>query len=159
MRRHLICPGGALLAAGLALTGCGGSGSPQSAASSSSPSAQSQLLSYARCLRSHGIQVPDPDPANPDQLNIPKSAMSDVSKLDAAEQSCRKYGGKLITGINSTGSGNSREVQLARCLRQHGIPVADPQPGQNLTLPPGTTTQSAAKAIQECTGAGSGSGG
>jgi hypothetical protein len=159
MKRHLIYPGGVLLAVGLGLTGCGGSGSQQPAASSTPASAQSQLLAYARCLRSHGIQVPDPDPANPNQLNIPKSAIADVSKLDAAEQSCRKYGGKLITGLNSTGSGNSREVQLAKCLRQHGIPVADPQPGQSLTLPPGTTTQSAAKAIEECTRMGSGSGG
>jgi hypothetical protein len=158
-QRCLIYLGSVLLLGCLGLCGCGASGSAQSAASSSTASAQSQLLAYARCLRAHGIQVPDPNPANPDQLNIPKSVQDNTSALTAAEAACRRYGGKQISGLNSGQAGNSREVKLAQCLRRHGIPVADPQPGQGLTLPPGTTTQSAAGAIEACTRSGTGSGG
>jgi hypothetical protein len=154
-----LTAGGTLLAACLGLAGCGGSGSTQSTASATASTGQSQLLAYARCLRAHGIQVPDPDPANPSQLNMPKSALGNSSALDAAEQACRQYGGKLISGVNGSQRGNAREVQLAECLRQHGIPVADPQPGQSLTLPPGTSTQSAASVIAACTRGGSGSNG
>lgn len=150
--------GGILLAICLAIAGCGGSGGTQPAAGGTPSSSQNQLLSYARCLRAHGIQVPDPDPANPTQLNIPKSALSDAAALDSAEQACRKYGGKLISGSGGTQGASSREVQLAQCLRKHGIAVADPQPGQSLTLPPGTSTQSASAAIAACSKSGSASG-
>jgi hypothetical protein len=146
--------GGAAIAACLVIAGCGGSGSTQSASSGAQPSSQNQLLTYARCLRAHGIQVPDPNPANPDQLNIPKSALDNATALDNAEQACRQYGGKLITGTSNAQTGNSREVQLAQCLRKHGIAVADPRPGQGLTLPPGTSTQSASSAIAACTHGG-----
>jgi hypothetical protein len=149
-----VCLG---LGGSLTLAGCGGSGATQSAADTASASSQNQLLSYARCMRAHGIQVPDPDPANPGQLNVPKSALDNQTALNAAEQACRQYGGKLISGSNGTQAGNTRAVQLAQCLRQHHIPVADPRPGQSLTLPPGTSTQSAAAAIAACTRGGSGS--
>jgi hypothetical protein len=158
-QRCLKYPGSVLLLGCLGLCGCGASGSAQPAASSSTASAQSQLLAYARCLRAHGVQVPDPNPADPDQLNVPKSALDNTSALTTAEAACRKYSGKVISGLNSGQVGNSREVQLAQCMRRHGIPVADPQPGQSLTLPPGTTTQIAAGAIEACTRSGTGSGG
>lgn len=151
--------GGALLAACIGLAGCGGPGSTRPAASATASAGQNQLLTYARCLRAHGIQVPDPNPAHPGQLDIPKSALDNAPALDAAEQACRQDGGKLITGVNGSQAGNAREVQLAECLRRHGVAVADPQPGQGLTLPPGTSTQSAASAIAACTRGGSGSSG
>ena len=147
--------GGVLLLSCIGLCGCGGSGGAAAppTASSATAGAQSQLLAFARCLRAHGIQVPDPDPANPNQLDIPKSAADNPSALTAAEAACRQYGGKTISS-GASQAGNRREVQLAQCLRKHGIPVADPQPGQSLTLPPGTTTRSAAGAIEACTNAG-----
>lgn len=154
-RRGLAYIAGALLATCLGIAGCGGSGSTQAAAGGTQPGSQNQLLTYARCLRTHGIQVPDPNPANPDQLNIPKSALDNPTALNAAEQACRKYGGKLIAGSTDPQGGSSREVRLAQCLRQHGIAVADPRPGQNLTLPPGTSAQSASSAIAACTRGGS----
>jgi hypothetical protein len=148
--RTLTLTGGLFLAASLALTACGSSGH---SAASGTPNTQDQLLSYAQCLRSHGIQVPDPDPGNPGQLQIPKSAMTDPTKLAAAEQSCRKYGGKFVSGGNSAAS-SDRAVKLAECLRKRGIPVADPAPGQNITLPHGYSVQKAATAILACRGPG-----
>ena len=142
------------VAIGLVMTGCGGSGTANSSSATPSANTQDQLVAYARCMRTHGIQVEDPDPAHPGQLHAPKAVLADRTKLDAAEQACRQYGGKLQVDQDNADA-SDRAVRFARCLRRHGIQVADPQSGQNITLPRGVPSQQAQQAIQDCRRAGS----
>src|SRR6266511_2830605 len=79
-----------------ATTNAGGSTDPKQAA-----------LEFAKCMRQHGIDMPDP-------------------KFDAAQQACQKFlpnGGQFK---KPDAQELQKMVQFARCMRQHGIDVPDP---------------------------------
>jgi hypothetical protein len=63
------------------------------------PEALDKMREHAKCLREHGLDVPDPDPNNP---GISISAdPSNKDKVDAAMKACESLmpgGGKLSTG-------------------------------------------------------------
>lgn len=146
-----LAAGGLVLAAGLVLTGCGASGSSSHQAhSSSTPNAQDQRVAYAHCMRKHGVDMPDPTPGS-NKFTIRNNG--NRTTLKAAAKACRKYGGRAAQALSGRISGKSldNEVKLARCLRQHGVHVADPQPGQPLKLPAGSLrSPQTRKALQAC---------
>lgn len=123
----------AVIACALVLAGCGGQAhdnhvaSLQSASSSagSTPSPSSdedKQVAFARCMRQHGVNVPDPGSANGGKVHISGSDGSTKRALDA----CRHL---LPSGskLNPTSPQQMDiMVQLARCLRRHGINVPDP---------------------------------
>jgi hypothetical protein len=107
-------------------TAAGGSSDPAQAA-----------LAYGRCMRQHGIDLPDPQ-IIADRLVLrppPKSP-----KFQAAAQACRQY---LPNGGQPpalTAQERQRAVAFARCVRQRGLNMPDPQfPGNRLVqeFPPG----------------------
>ncbi|MCW2898909.1 MAG: hypothetical protein JWO67_1174 [Streptosporangiaceae bacterium] len=144
-----------VLTAGLA--GCGGGSKP--AATKTSPlNVADQALAYARCLRAHGLDVPDPDPNNPG-ISLPKSSAGGQS-VQAALQACRDQAPpKLFTG-NDAGA-QDHDLAVARCLRAHGVNVPDPQPGQPLNITGSLNDEKVKQAIAACekTPATSGGGG
>jgi hypothetical protein len=112
----------ALLAASasLALTACGGS-SPSKAASSSP---QDAMLKFARCMRQHGVNFPDPTGSGPVSIHI-----TNPQAFDAAQNACAKYraaGEKSISPAQRA-QFQDRALQFARCMRAHGVNVPDPQ--------------------------------
>jgi hypothetical protein len=82
------------------------------------------------------------DPNQSGGVSVPGNV--DQGTLNAAEQACAKY------DIKKGGSGESaaeqdRNLKLAKCLRQHGLNVPDPRPGQGLMIGgPGTGSGSGA---------------
>lgn len=110
----------------------GGSAKAGAAASSPSTSASATWSEYAKCMRDHGIDMPDPQPGG--QITFGGRAKSDPGTLNAAMTACRS----LLPGGKGSGSlsaaDQQREVQKAQCLRDHGVQVQDPQPGQQLTI-------------------------
>jgi hypothetical protein len=139
--------------AGLVLltAACGGSpsstGSPPSAGSAGSPnaggSANSQLLAFARCVRSHG--VPDfPDPES--NGHFPKGVHLGVSDsvVRAAEDACRNL---LPAGFGSLTAPEQQDyLRAAACMRSHGI-TSFPDPtfsggSAHFPIPPGIDTRS-----------------
>jgi hypothetical protein len=83
-------------------------------------------LNWARCMRQHGVNVPDPQLTADgivQQPLIPKS-----TKARAAERACRQYlrnGGQPAA---LTAQERQRALALARCVREHGISdMPDPQ--------------------------------
>lgn len=123
----------ALVLAGAA-SACSGGGSAKSGAAVSSPatSASATWADYARCMRVHGIDMPDPQPGG--QISLGAQAKSDPAKLTTAMAACRSRlpGGKGAVPLS--GDDRQRQLQEAKCLRDHGIQVQDPQPGQQLTI-------------------------
>jgi hypothetical protein len=88
-----------------------------------------QLLAWARCMRQHGIDLPDPQLSGDGGIiqRTPRGAGPENPKFKAAEQACRQYqpdGGQ-------PGRPSLQEQQealaFARCMRQHGIDMSDPQ--------------------------------
>jgi hypothetical protein len=105
-----------------------------SAAPSASLNPQDALLAYARCMREHGIDMPDPqfDETNGNfqvQIGVNGSKV-DKQKMEAAEQACHHF----MDGVAFGGNGGQidQETQdallaFAACMREHGIDFPDPQ--------------------------------
>lgn len=143
MRRKLglAATAGALAVAfALVLTGCGGSddtdgvasltetsgqtttnGSQDSAGSSDVEKAQ---LDYAKCMREHGIDFPDPVNGRFEF----KMKRGDQRKLTEAQNACRDILEKAMPPVSKEQEAEMREAALrfARCMRQHGVDMPDP---------------------------------
>ena len=133
----------ALLALGAgACAGGGGSGSrvasldgsssgARGATTTTAPDPQDAALAFARCMRQHGIDMPDPQSDSSGRTRLQVRGKPDKRKLQEAEGAC----GSLLKGGNGPGQPLNAAQQdallnFARCMRQHGIDVPDPTPGQ-----------------------------
>jgi hypothetical protein len=132
---------GLLLALALAVAGCGGGGGKTEGVASlggdkttptTSPGGGSDpkqaALNWARCMRQHGINMPDPKiDANEGFAGLlPEGVNPDDPKFKAAQQACQKYapnGGQPPT-LNP--QQRQQQLQFARCMRQHGVNMPDP---------------------------------
>jgi hypothetical protein len=136
--------GAAAAALGLGLAACSssptspgvatvGAGPPASASATARTFAPedrtAQLLHFAQCLRQHGLSIADPQPGA-ENVQLPAGTKSDPA-TQAALQSCQHLLG-AGTKTGSDQAAQDRGLTLARCLRQHGLNVPDPQPGQPL---------------------------
>jgi hypothetical protein len=136
---------GLLLALALAVAACGGGGGGKGdgvaslggAGSATSTTAagggddRQKALNWARCMRQHGIDLPDPRfDAQGNMIPPEPPAVANAQakrKFIAAEQACRQY---VISGGPPPRPPSAQERQRAlasaRCLRQHGLNVPDP---------------------------------
>lgn len=129
---------GTVLAAGIALAGCGG-GSPSPgvahlsisksggspASGGGSASTQQKMVTYAHCMRTHGVpNFPDPTSSGGNTKEAAIRAFKEVSNshVIAAQTACRHL---------QPNGGQPNQAQLAqhlsdlltfaRCMRMHGI--------------------------------------
>ena len=97
-----------------------------------------RLVDFARCMRSHGVNVPDPQPGKPYGFQ----ATGDATVLRACEH--------LLPPANTSATGSQSGklaaelpalIDYARCMRAHDIAMLDPNsPGVlNLGPVPGIT--------------------
>ncbi|WP_248958283.1 hypothetical protein [Sphaerisporangium perillae] len=133
----------------LALAGCGGTAKDtgiasvagrgsSGAAPSASPTTSSDPLKFAQCMREHGIDMEDPKDTGDGKVSL-RINTGDKNKVEAAQKVCGKYmqrgGGRLNEDNPQT---RDAMLQFARCMREHGVDMADPKPGEGLTVPKGT---------------------
>lgn len=123
------------LAAAAAVGAACGVANPFSPAAASS-NRQDQLLKFAQCMRQHGVNMPDPVNGRIQVTVTPAPGSSpgagpltqDNSQFQAAQTACRQY---LPNGGNGTGQPSQQQIdqatKFAQCMRQHGIPMQDPQ--------------------------------
>jgi len=98
------------------------------------------LVKFTECMRSHGINVPDPQPG---RFQIP--AGTDPATA-AAMQACRQWLPTLNPGSAGSANGNLAAemphlIDYARCMRAHDIAMLDPNSfgALNLGQVPGIT--------------------
>ncbi|MEC3981163.1 hypothetical protein [Amycolatopsis sp. H20-H5] len=139
------------------LSGCaGGGGDGNKIASISSPpktsegnaggngsdatdaSRADQARVFAKCMREHGVDMPDPK-VSPDGKGIAVQAMPadgmDENKMKAADEACKKFlpnGGEMKPPSPEELDKLRKE---AKCMREHGIDMPDPDQAN-----PGRTT-------------------
>ena len=135
------------LALTLAVAACGGGNNTDGVASlngANKPTAttnkgpvsqqdmQKAALAFARCMRQHGIDMPDPKfDANGGMTQTFKAGPGrkgpNDPKFKAAQQACQKLmpNGGQATKPNPQQQ-QQRLLQFARCMRQHGIDMPDP---------------------------------
>jgi len=128
----------AMASVALLTAACGGSPSSTGSAGSSSGSANSPLVAYSQCMRSHGVpNFPDPAGGAPPKVTAQGLGVSS-SRLQVAQGACQHLlpatGGSLsassIRQCYLAGVCPQALVQqalsagrgLARCMRSHGEP-------------------------------------
>jgi hypothetical protein len=97
------------------------------AAKATSPKdAAAAMLAHARCMRKHGVNVPDPKPGGGELFTMDSSTSPET--LDKAQKACES----LMKGIGGKASQKELEkdfaaaLKFARCMRAHGIDMPDP---------------------------------
>jgi hypothetical protein len=137
MRIHsLIRP---LLAAVLTITALAVAACGEEAGAGGDPTAdrrdelQEAGLEYARCMREHGIDMPDPQPGRRGlQLRQPEGVSP--QKMRAADEACRKYLEAVKPPeLSEEQKKEFRDAALAhaQCMREHGIDFPDPTFDEN----------------------------
>jgi hypothetical protein len=151
MTRQLTWLGALGVAAITVLGACGGGSSPSAQVASlagqnnggatttttsappSEADTQQAMLDFAKCMREHGIDMPDPTFSdNGGSSFIAPGGQADQAKLDAARQACQSYLDKVksnSTPMDPAKVEEERQKQLAfaQCMRDHGIDFPDPQ--------------------------------
>jgi hypothetical protein len=139
---RLLAPLVGVLALTLAVAGRGGGGTSKGvaslggkAAATTSPGASSDpeqaALAHARCMRQHGINTPDPkitaDGVVHPPPHVEQPTRQKSPKLRAAEQACQQYLSNGGQARKPNAQEQQQMVAFARCMRQHGVNVPDPQ--------------------------------
>ncbi|TDV37759.1 hypothetical protein [Actinophytocola oryzae] len=143
---------GALL---FAVTACGSDGpEPQPEESSES---QQLMLKYAQCMRDNGVDLPDPVEGKAGSL------YEDVDQDSQAFTTADKVCSPILQGLvddraakdGGQGPDEDQMLELAECLREHGVDVQDPVPGAEKPFGDSLdrTDPAVAKALAAC-GAG-----
>ena len=165
MRKPITVLAVGATALALLLAGCGGGDNPNKVASLSSNNpttsaapapgggnagdAQKEhdaLVAYAQCMRSKGIDYPDPKPGEDGTLGIKQGD----TKMEAAAQACAS---KLPNGGQSSvdpAQEHDKMVKYAECMRAKGIDIPDPKPGEALGMPNVTDQQKFEAAEKAC---------
>lgn len=131
----------------LALAACGSSGKDDnSSGTSKDDKAYEGALKFAKCMREHGVDVPDPErganggilmkSGGPGKADSGKrtSLGPDNPKFKAAQKSCGKYmvqGGGKAPSPAEQAKRNDALIGYARCMRSKGIDFPDPQISAN----------------------------
>jgi hypothetical protein len=118
---------------GVATLGGDGGNGRQRASGQAKKDPQEAALDFARCMRSHGVDMPDPEVDSKGRVRVTvgdragKGSPPDPRKLDAAQQAC---GHLLANGAAGPGKLDPKAqdamLAFARCMRAHGIDMPDP---------------------------------
>jgi len=138
----------ACAAAGLLLTACGGSDSPEVANLGGSATTtedgetteaeedpEEAMLAFTECMRDEGIDLPDPtfsedgEGGSRFQVGPGEGIDPDDPDFQAAQEKCQP----LLEGIQGRFDPEDREafedaaLEYAQCMRDHGFDVPDPE--------------------------------
>jgi hypothetical protein len=134
----------AAVASALALVACGGGSNDNGGSGSGTSGADKAFdgaLKFAKCMRDHGLDFPDPvrsstgghtnirigpGPGKGGRFN------RDDPKMKAAQKACEKFlvaGGGAAPDPAAQAKARDAFVQYARCMRSKGINIPDPRPG------------------------------
>ena len=135
----------AALGAALLLGGCGAkpddgskvasistpskTGAP-TAADNSGRSDEDRMRDFTKCMRDHGVDMPDPKPAGDGKggtIAI-QGEGADKEKIDNAQNACKHFlpNGGEMKPMSAEELDKARKE--AKCMRDHGIDMPDPDP-------------------------------
>jgi hypothetical protein len=112
----------------------GGGEAVAAASPGESIDARDAQLKYAQCMREHGIDVADPEPGKPVRITG-NGDKANYDKLQAAQKACRpilEQGG--VAPEANDPERQDANLKYAQCMREHGVNVPDPKPGEGLKI-------------------------
>jgi hypothetical protein len=129
----------AVLGASLTLAACGGGSgdtTPAAAAGGDSAARQAKVqdaaLKFARCMRAHGIDMPDPKGGQGGGGFTIGGPGADIDPDDPAFQRAQKACRKILEQARpqltpeQRAELQERALKFTRCMREHGIDIPDP---------------------------------
>lgn len=83
---------------------------------------------FARCMREHGVEVPDPGPDG----NLQMGGDIDRGKATGAMSACQQLlpNGGTLSNLSPEQLDQARA--FAKCMREHGIDMPDPDPASGI---------------------------
>ncbi|WP_426519057.1 hypothetical protein ACPPVQ_04505 [Diaminobutyricibacter sp. McL0618] len=91
-------------------------------------------LAYAQCMRSEGVDMPDPSPDG----EMTSTMTADQDAYAAASKKCVGKLGEAPAGAGGTQSKQEvldQQLKIARCFRDNGVDMADPVDGHISGIP------------------------
>jgi hypothetical protein len=85
-------------------------------------------------MRENGIDVPDPEPGKPVRITG-NGDRNNYDKLQEAQKKCQPI--LEAGGVVPEGNDPARQdamLKFAKCMRDHGVNVPDPKPGEGLKV-------------------------
>ena len=116
----------ALATAAVALAGCGEDDT--ATGDSARGERQDAALAYAKCMREHGVDMPDPKPGGGPTI-VENAGDTTPEDMREAEEDCAKYREQLAPpDLTEEQQQEFKDAALAhaRCMREHGIDMPDP---------------------------------
>lgn len=115
-----------------------------------------QAFEHRKCLREHGLDVPEPKPGEKGVgLTIGGDGMS-KEKMEQAFKACQAKAGGAGFGKEPTQADKDKALAYARCMRENGFNMPDPKfeggGQQALPIPQGAEKQKFEKAAKACEG-------
>lgn len=89
-------------------------------------------LNLAKCVRAHGLNVPDPTPGGGGGGGGTFRALQQYSQaqVNAAMQACKQYTAQAFPRLNLSPAQQAQFrqafVKYAECMRSHGVNIPDP---------------------------------
>jgi hypothetical protein len=107
------------VAAGLLLAACGASGTSTNSTASAEKTREQQFLSFAKCLREHGINVSTPTGGGPFRI----AGGGSPQTFEAAQNACRKFAPADRLKLTPQQRIEREEAvrKFAKCMREHGV--------------------------------------
>jgi len=123
----------AAVGAALALGACGSSddgGKPASSASSQDKAFEG-AVKFSKCMREHGIDMPDPQRVGKGGIKLTGGKVNfNDPKMKSAQSACQKYmqigGGETIDPAKRAKL-QEAALSYARCMRGQGVDMPDPK--------------------------------
>jgi hypothetical protein len=123
---------------------------------------QQAMLDYARCMREHGVDMPDPTFGEDGQrggliIGGDRENMPDQATMEAAQDACQPLmedvfgSGPMDLDPEEVAKRQEEALAFAKCMRDHGVDFPDPQfegggrATQSLTIDPTDPTFQAAQ--------------
>jgi hypothetical protein len=89
-------------------------------------------------MREQGIDFPDPKPGGgPQTFRVGGDSGIDPQEFEKAQKACEQYRDDIRPNLSEEEKEEQKEraLEFARCMREHGIDIPDPQGGAMMIGP------------------------
>jgi hypothetical protein len=115
---------------GLAVVGAAGAGAASAVgvktAASDPPDPQSAILRYVKCMRAHGVNLPDPGPNGLIRINERgngrQTPLMQTPQFAKAQKACAKYAPRSQLTPQRRQEMQEAFLKFAQCMRSNGVP-------------------------------------
>lgn len=110
------------------LDGAGSTTDAEAAAATEKRDPQEAALDWAQCMREHGVDVPDPQNGG---IRLTIGPGDDREKVEQAQEECDHFIEDAAPQLTEEQQSAMQDAALAfaKCMREHGIDMPDPQFG------------------------------